>query len=81
MAQYVITVRGAAGATVCAVLDDVDVTVGDGVTVLRCNVADQAALHGLLQRLGDLAVEIIEVRRDGPPASVDDDPASGKADA
>lgn len=37
-------------------------------TVLRGRVADQAALHGVLVRLRDLAVPIIDVRRlgDGP---------------
>jgi hypothetical protein len=35
----------------------------DGTTLLRGPVADQAALHGLLQRLGDLGLPILEVRR------------------
>ena len=35
----------------------------DGTTQLRGPVADQAALHGLLQRLGSLGVPILEVRR------------------
>jgi hypothetical protein len=36
---------------------------GDGTTLLRGPVADQAALHGLLQRLGSLGLPILEVRR------------------
>jgi hypothetical protein len=35
----------------------------DGTTLLRGPVADQAALHGLLQRLGSLGLPILEVRR------------------
>ena len=35
----------------------------DGTTQLRGPVADQAALHGLLQRLGSLGLPILEVRR------------------
>jgi hypothetical protein len=35
----------------------------DGTTLLRGPVADQAALHGLLQRLGALGLPILEVRR------------------
>lgn len=36
----------------------------DGVTVLRGTVADQAALHGLLGRLRDLGLPLLEVVRD-----------------
>ena len=35
----------------------------DGTTLLRGPVADQAALLGLLQRLGGLGLPILEVRR------------------
>jgi len=35
----------------------------DGITVLRGVAADQAALHGLLQRLRDLGVTLIAVTR------------------
>lgn len=33
----------------------------DGITLLRVVVADQAALHGLLQRIRDLGVPLISV--------------------
>jgi hypothetical protein len=35
----------------------------DGTTLLRGPIADQAALHGLLQRLGGLGLPLLEVRR------------------
>lgn len=35
----------------------------DGTTVLRGPIADQAALHGLLQRVRDLGLELISVAR------------------
>lgn len=35
----------------------------DGETVLRGVMADQAALHGVLIRIRDLGVPVIEVRR------------------
>ena len=35
----------------------------DGTTLLLGPVADQAALHGLLQRLGSLGLPLLEVRR------------------
>jgi hypothetical protein len=34
---------------------------GDGTTVIRGEVADQAALHGLLQTLRDLGLPLISV--------------------
>ena len=38
----------------------------DGTTTLRGPIADQAALHGLLNRIRDLNVPIVSVRRVGP---------------
>ena len=35
----------------------------DGTTVLSGTVVDQAALHGLLQRIEALGLELVEVRR------------------
>ena len=35
----------------------------DGTTVIRGHVADQAALHGLLQRLRDLGLPLLSVDR------------------
>jgi hypothetical protein len=36
---------------------------GDGVTVLTCAVADQAALHGLLRKLRDLGLPLLSINR------------------
>jgi hypothetical protein len=38
----------------------------DGTTIMRGIAADQAALHGLLQRIRDLGLELISVVRTGP---------------
>ena len=35
----------------------------DGTTILTGPVIDQAALHGLLRRIGDLGVTLISVNR------------------
>ena len=39
---------------------------GDGTTVIAGPVADQAALHGLLQRVRDLGVPLLSVTRTEP---------------
>ena len=62
--QYVIVVRGVAGPTVRAAFADLQMaTVGDD-TVLREILPEQAALHGVLQRLQNLGIEVTEVRRE-----------------
>ncbi|MGS0688945.1 hypothetical protein ACVBEQ_27985 [Nakamurella sp. GG22] len=52
-------------------------------TILRGPVPDQAALHGIINRLQRLGLELIEVRRVGPhPTDADrDDCASPDQDA
>jgi hypothetical protein len=61
---YVIIVRGVAGPWVRAAFDDVQVSVAGDTTVLRRAGTDQAALHGLLNRILDLGLEVIEVHRE-----------------
>jgi hypothetical protein len=34
-----------------------------GVTLLACDVPDQAALHGLLRKLGDLGLPLLSINR------------------
>ena len=36
---------------------------GNGVTVLTCAVADQAALHGVLRKLRDLGLTLLSINR------------------
>jgi hypothetical protein len=62
--QYVITVRNIAGPTIVAAFSDLDVEVDGVTTVLRGVRADQAALHGVLQRIQDLGLEVLDVRRE-----------------
>ncbi len=59
-----ITVRGVAGPWVRAAFDDTEVSVVGGKTVLRRAGADQAALHGLLRRIQDLGLELLDIHRE-----------------
>ena len=66
---YVITFRGEAGRAVSAAFDDVDVSTKEGFTTLRATFPDQAALHGVIERIRALGLELVAVRK----ASDDDD--------
>jgi hypothetical protein len=51
---------------------------GDGTTLISGPIADQAALHGLLQRVRDLGLPLVSVTRDetDPPTTL----GSGQAE-
>jgi hypothetical protein len=60
--QYEIVVDGHLGARWAAWFDGFAITSeADGTSVLRGFVVDQAALHGLLQRLRDLGIPLISL--------------------
>ncbi len=63
---YVITVRGIAGPWVRTALDDVAVSAVGDTTVLRRDGTDQAALHGLLRRIQDLGLVVLDVHLESP---------------
>ena len=58
---YEITFLGHAGTVLCAEFDDCKVSVGAGTTTLRAELPDQGALHGLLQRIAGLRLELVDV--------------------
>jgi hypothetical protein len=63
-AHYEIIVRGRLGVALVRSFDDLEVRAhGPQDTRLAGWFADQAALHGLLSRLGDLGLELSLVRR------------------
>ena len=68
--QYEIVVDGHLGARWAAWFDGFTVTnQADGTAVLRGSVVDQAALHGLLQRLRDIGIPLISLTPlEGPTA-------------
>jgi hypothetical protein len=60
--QYEIVIDGHLGARWIAWFDGFAVTHrADGTTALRGQVVDQAALHGLLQKLRDLGIPLISL--------------------
>lgn len=60
--QYEIIVDGHLGGRWAAWFDGFAITVeADGTTVLRGSVVDQAALHGLLQRLRDIGIPLVSL--------------------
>ena len=65
--QYVITVRGVAGPAVRAAFADLQVTALDETTLLGGVLLDQAALPGVIQRIQNLGLDVIDVRREPQP--------------
>ena len=58
---YEITFVGQAGTVTRAEFDDCEVRVGPDTTTLRRELPDQGALHGLIQRVADLGLELIGI--------------------
>jgi hypothetical protein len=61
--QYEIRIKGEVGDPVLASLEGMDSRVRPAETVLRGEIGDQAALHGLLARIRALGLELIELRQ------------------
>ena len=67
---YEITFVGQAGTVLQAEFDDCEISVGPSTTTLRLELADQGALHGLLQRIVSFRLELIDVSVVAPPADI-----------
>lgn len=63
--EYEIHVKGRVSEEVLSSFEGMAATVRPVETILRGSVRDQAALHGLLDRIQSLGLELIEVRRSG----------------
>ena len=62
--RYEIIVAGAPSPILCVAMEGFEIKpVERGRLLMTGTLADQAALHGVLHRLQDLQVEIIQVRR------------------
>ena len=65
--RYEIRVKGVLDRGWSAWFDGLEITSDErGQTTLAGPVADQAALHGLLAKIRDLGLELLEVRRTDP---------------
>jgi hypothetical protein len=62
-AVYEIRIKGGMSQQLLAAFEGMESTVRPAETVLRGPALDQAALHGLLDRVQALGLELIEVRR------------------
>lgn len=67
---YEITFVGEAGAILLAEFDDCEVRVSPGTTTLRRELADQGALHGLIQRIASFGLDLIDVSVVAPSADI-----------
>jgi hypothetical protein len=70
-ASYEIRIRGRVGDSVLASFEDMDAAVSSAETVLRGRISDQAQLHGVLERIQLLGLELIEVRQVPEPSAPD----------
>jgi hypothetical protein len=61
--SYEIHVRGEIGRALLGSFEDMDAAIRPAETILRGAIVDQAHLHGLLARIQDLGLELIEVRQ------------------
>ncbi len=81
---YAVRVRGHLAARWSAWFDGLDVrTEGDGTTTIQGVALDQAALHGLLQKVRDVGLPILSVTQvtaphDAPPSPATSSPPSGR---
>ena len=62
-ADYEIRVKGRLTDTLTSVFEDFTASVKPAETTLRGEVRDQSELHGLLEQIQSLGLELIEVRR------------------
>jgi hypothetical protein len=64
--RYDVTIKGEPGEVLLNAFSNMTVRRASGVTVLSADL-DQAALHGLLERVADLGLELVAVSLRGGP--------------
>jgi hypothetical protein len=71
---FEIEFRGEAGPTLRAAFPEFELQPKQGLTHLRGEFVDQAALHGVIERISSLGLELVAVRRLDDPSAEPDDP-------
>jgi hypothetical protein len=66
---YQIVVRGELSQRYSLAFEGMTLVTGDGQTAITGPVVDQGHLHGLLDRIGDLGLELVSVNATLEPAS------------
>jgi len=61
--RYELRIKGRLGEALLATFEGFNAEVEPVETVLRGDIADQAALHGVLERIHEAGLELIEVRK------------------
>ncbi len=61
--DYEIRIKGRLSDSLCGAFAEFNAAVRPAETVMRGNVRDQSELHGVLDRIQSLGLELIEVRR------------------
>jgi hypothetical protein len=62
-ADYEFRIKGRLSDTLCGEFEDFTAAVRPAETVMRGEVRDQAELHGMLERIQALGLELLEVKR------------------
>jgi hypothetical protein len=68
LARYEVRIAGELDATAATAFAGLSLAAAHGITVLRGEL-DQAALHGLLERIRALGLDLVDVRRVRVPAA------------
>jgi hypothetical protein len=68
-ASYEIRIKGRVGDPLLESFSGLDASIKPAETVLRGKIQDQAALHGLLDRIQSLGLELIEIRQVPDPGT------------
>ena len=59
---YELAFRGEPGPVTRAAFPEFDLESDEGITVFRAEFVDQAALHGVIERVNSLGLELVDVR-------------------
>jgi hypothetical protein len=70
-AEYRLVVQGELDARYACLFENMDMRQVSGTTVLTGTVIDQAHLHGLIERIEELGLELLEVQQVPQPTPSD----------